>query len=65
MNKFKLFMENMIILCSAIMSAYFILWRQFIPSNVAVGTLSAVITTVIFCLFYRKGVKKLLTMIKK
>lgn len=53
------------IICSLIMTAYFILWRQFIPSNVAVGTLSAVIITVIFCLFYRKDVKKLLTMIKK
>ena len=53
------------IICSLIMTAYFILWRQFIPDNVAVGTLSAVIITVIFCLFYRKDVKRLLTMIKK
>ena len=53
------------IICSLIMTAHFIFWRQFIPSNVAVGTLFAVITTVIFWLFYRKDVKKLLITIKK
>ena len=53
------------IICSLIMTVYFILWRKFISSNVAVGTLSAVITTVVFCLFYRKDVKNLYTMIKK
>ena len=53
------------IICSLIMTVYFILWRKFISSNVAAGTLIAIITSAIFCLFYRKDIKKLLKMLKK
>lgn len=53
------------IICSLIMTAYFILWRQLIPSNVAVGTIFAVITSAIFYVFYRKDIKRLFAMIRK
>ena len=53
------------IICSLIMTVYFIFWRKFISSNVVAGTLIAIITSAIFCLFYRKDIKKLLKMLKK
>lgn len=53
------------IICSLLMTVYFILWRQLIPSNVLVGTVCAIVTSGIFYLFYRKDVKRLFGMIRK
>lgn len=53
------------IICSLMMAAYFILWRQFIPNNVAIGTVAAIITSSIFFSFYRKDFKRLLLLVRK
>ena len=53
------------IICSLIMTAYFILWRQFISSNVATGTICAIITSGLFYFFYRKDLKRLLMMLHR
>lgn len=53
------------IICSLIMTAYFILWRQFISNNVATGTICAIITSGLFYFFYRKDLKRLLMMLHR
>ena len=53
------------ILCSIIMTVYFILWRQFISSNVAIGTICAIITSGLFYFFYREDLKRLLMMLHR
>lgn len=53
------------IICSLIMTAYFILWRQFISSNVATGTICAIITSGLFYFFYREDLKRLLMMLHR
>jgi O-antigen/teichoic acid export membrane protein len=53
------------IICSLIMTAYFILWRQFISSNVATGTICAIITSGLFYFFYREDLKRVLMMLHR
>ena len=53
------------IICSLIMTAYFILWRQFISSNVTTGTICAIITSGLFYFFYREDLKRLLMMLHR
>lgn len=47
------------IICSLTMIAYFILWRQFISSNVAIGTIFAIITSGLFYFSLSERFKKI------
>ncbi len=52
------------ILCTLIMSGYVIFWRFFLTENITIGTLASTILVIIFSIFYKEDIIKLINEIK-
>lgn len=47
------------------MLVYFVIWRMFIKSNFLVGTIAAILVTMVFLFLYRKEIGKIVGKVKK
>ena len=47
-----------------VMLAYFVIWRIFINSNYIVGTVAAILVTIVFLFLYRKEIGMVVSKVK-
>lgn len=64
--KMKLMVINFkFVLATIIMMIYIIAWRLMFSNKILIGTISAIIVSIIMIFLYREDLKRLLAMIKK
>lgn len=64
--KMKLIVINFkFVLATIIMMIYIVAWRFMFSNKILIGTISAIVVSIIMIFLYREDLKRLLTMIKK